>query len=195
MGPTAAGKSTRSGGKRHRRCSLSVVWTCEHPRGQSQHGFLDEVKNTRLVCVCVLPSCLQGDTLPLTNDLSTCMQAARKRPALANMLSHRWLQPLTPPSTSPSSAPSSAPCQQMVVSATLLPGPPGPPLLTAAPTEPSSSGLTPTEAPGLQSMNPHPDEDRHHGGVSRNATAFEVMSISSESMAAHSESRSGSMLC
>lgn len=84
-----------------------------------------------------------------------------------------------------------------MVSATPLFGPPGTPLLTTAPTSPpgpSALGLTPIEAPGVQSMTPNLDEGRHHTGVSCDATTFEETSVSPESMAAHAETRSASML-
>ena len=116
------------------------------------------------------------------------LQAARKRPALASMLSHRWLQPPTPPST-PASFGASQPPAQLLVSPTPLPGPPGPLLIAPSPPGPASLALTPTDAPGVQSVTPPPEEGRHHVELSRGATAFEEMSASPESMAAHSESR------
>lgn len=120
----------------------------------------------------------------------TCMQAARKRPALANMLSHPWLQL---PSTSAVSA-SCAAAQPPALSAPQPPpllGPPGP-MLTAGPSPPGPSplGLTPTEPPGVQSMSSHPEEGRPHpAGVSDLSTASEETSASIEPSIAHSDAR------
>ena len=178
-----------------------------YPCGQSWYKFLDDAVSWKAYSfhVYMLPSSLHGDDahckddveLPVSNDLAIGVQAARKRPALANMLSHRWLRPPTPPSTPPSSAPSQSPVQS-AVSATHLLSPPGPPLLTAGPTnppEPSSLELIPTEVPGIQSMNAHVAEGRHHAGVSRIATAYEEISLRPELLAAHSDARLVFMRC
>ena len=117
------------------------------------------------------------------------MQAARKRPALANMLSHRWLQMSLLRSASPSSAASQAPTQ-FDAQATPLLGPPGP--LSSTPTSsagPSPLGLTPTEAPRVHPTSPNPDAGRHHSGVSRSHTAYAETSMGAELMASPSENR------
>ncbi|KAL3135413.1 hypothetical protein ABBQ32_007595 [Trebouxia sp. C0010 RCD-2024] len=121
---------------------------------------------------------------------SALTKAARKRPALANMLSHPWLQL---PSTSAVSA-SCAAAQPPALSAPQPPpllGPPGP-MLTAGPSPPGPSplGLTPTEPPGVQSMSSHPEEGRPHpAGVSDLSTASEETSASIEPSIAHSDAR------
>ncbi|KAL3131330.1 hypothetical protein ABBQ38_000618 [Trebouxia sp. C0009 RCD-2024] len=121
---------------------------------------------------------------------SALTKAARKRPALANMLSHPWLQL---PSTSAVSA-SSAASQPPPLSAPQPPpllGPPGP-TLTADPGPPGPSplGLTSTEPPGVQSMTSHPEEGRSPpAGVSDLSTASEQSSGSPEPSIAHSDAR------
>lgn len=117
------------------------------------------------------------------------MQAARKRPALADMLSHRWLQPPTAPAVSASPAASQSTPQLAGQSPPLLTLPGSPSSAAPSPPGPSPLGLTPTEAPGIQPLTPHSDEGRQPPGVADADASSEETSMSLEPMAAHSDTR------
>ena len=100
-----------------------------------------------------------------SNDVlsSSLLQAARKRPALANMLIHPWLALPTPGAPLPTPG---APLPTPQLQLTIAPSSPGP----------SPLGLAPTDGPHT----PMPVEGQQHQGMSPCTTASEETMLSCE---------------